>query len=106
MPYYGATPRDQVDPTDPLPFEIAQDGPWSLPIGAGVCAYDRDECTVTIALDTPEDVRWLVENLPHRNRVKLCDDGPYGMVWLAEGFAPASADTHPKGQDPEEGLGS
>jgi hypothetical protein len=73
MPFFGEVPQSQVDPTDPLPFDTVADGAWSLPIGAGVCAYDRDECTVTIALDTIEDVLWLVENLPHRNRVKVCD---------------------------------
>lgn len=74
MPFYGVVDASDVDPTEPFPFvpEGQDDGSWSLPIGAGVCAFDRDECTVTIALDTLEDVLWLIENLPHRNRVRVC----------------------------------
>lgn len=47
---------------------------WRLPIGAGVCAYDRDECTVTFAFDTEADVLAIVESIPHRNRVRLCSE--------------------------------
>jgi hypothetical protein len=46
-----------------------------LPPNAGIVAYDRDECTVTIALDCEADVLALRDVLPLRKRVKLCDDG-------------------------------
>lgn len=73
MPYYGEVQRAAVDPTEPVPFDPADpNASWGLPINAGVCAFDRDECTVTIALDTEADVLALVEALPHRNRVKVC----------------------------------
>lgn len=47
---------------------------WTLPFSAGIVAYDRDECTVTIAFDCEADVLAATKALPHRNRVKLCDD--------------------------------
>lgn len=74
MPFYGKVPQSEVDPTEHFPFVQEGDypAPWCLPIGAGVCAYDRDECTVTIALDSVDDVLALVEALP-RNRIKVCD---------------------------------
>lgn len=48
--------------------------PDGLPPGAGWCAYDIDECTVTIALDTPDQVHALRRCLPARGRVRLIDD--------------------------------
>jgi hypothetical protein len=57
-----------------------------LPADAGVCAFDRDECTVTLALSNEDEVMALVRALPSRNR-----------VWLApkpEGWCPeCGADT-------------
>lgn len=43
----------------------------TLPVNAGVCAYDRDECTVTIALDTEDDVLAVVSTIPSRRRVRF-----------------------------------
>jgi hypothetical protein len=45
-----------------------------LPTGAGICAYDLDECTVTIALDSEADVRSMVGRIPARNRAAVVDD--------------------------------
>jgi uncharacterized protein involved in tellurium resistance len=42
-----------------------------LPPCAGVVAYDRDECTVTFALDTEKQVVDVVAAHPPRNRVCL-----------------------------------
>jgi hypothetical protein len=43
-----------------------------LPATAGVCAYDTDECTVTLALDDKDQVLTLVKKLPSKNRVRIC----------------------------------
>lgn len=46
----------------------------SLPSTAGVCAYDLDECTVTLALDNELEVQTLVTALPAKRRVRLVGD--------------------------------
>lgn len=51
----------------PSPVEIRA----GLPKNAGVCAFDRDECTVTIALDSETDVTALLSALPSRNRAAV-----------------------------------
>ena len=43
----------------------------TLPSSAGCCAFDLDECTVTIALDTEAEVRSLVSSLRSRRRARL-----------------------------------
>lgn len=43
-----------------------------IPAAAGVCAFDIDECTVTLALDKADDVWALVNSLPAKNRVMVC----------------------------------
>lgn len=47
---------------------------WMLPQTAGVCAYDRDECTVTVALDNIDQVMAMVKALPCKGRVMLVDE--------------------------------
>jgi hypothetical protein len=45
-----------------------------LPVGAGICAFDVDECTVTLALDNCDEVKVLVDALPAKSRVRLAGD--------------------------------
>lgn len=63
-----------VYPPAALSAAEATSAPVSLPASAGVCAYDRDECTVTIALDSETEVMALTRALPGKNRVRLCDE--------------------------------
>lgn len=44
------------------------------PSRVGICAYDLDECTVTLALDTADDVRAFVAAYPPKSRASLCYD--------------------------------
>lgn len=60
-----------------------------LPATAGVCAYDRDECTVTLALDSEADVVALVNALPAKHRVKLCEDDAADNFHLLNGLREA-----------------
>ena len=43
----------------------------TVPETAGWCAWDADECWVKIALDTPEQMDALLEQLGPRNRVRV-----------------------------------
>lgn len=43
----------------------------ALPVSAGICAFDRDECTVTLALDSEAEVLAMLETLPSKNRVRI-----------------------------------
>lgn len=75
----GRPPASQgraTRPTDQAPAGLGDtasvpNASWRLPINAGVCAFDRDECTVTIALDTEADVDALVSTIPSRRRVRF-----------------------------------
>lgn len=50
----------------------------TLPAAAGVCAYDRDECTVTLALSSEEEVMDLVLALPLCGRLHVAASGSAG----------------------------
>ena len=45
----------------------------ALPSSAGWVAFDLDECTVTIAVDSADEVRAVRDALPSRNRVRVFD---------------------------------
>lgn len=57
-------------------YRTLSPGPqWQrVPEGAGVCAFDRDECTVTLALDTEAQVNAFISGLLPKKRVRLMDD--------------------------------
>jgi hypothetical protein len=55
------------------------DGEAWFPTGAGPCAYDIDERTVTFAFDTEEDVRFVIASMPSRNRSALSSTPPESM---------------------------
>jgi hypothetical protein len=60
----GSRPSDRAaDGVSPVPASIPN---------AGVCAFDLDECTVTFALDSEEEVVALVKRSPWRSRVGVC----------------------------------
>jgi len=50
---------------------LAEAGVDGLPSCAGVVAYDRDECTITFALNTEQQVADVVAAYPHRNRIRI-----------------------------------
>lgn len=67
------SPRATLDFMKALPAEISAVMKRLLPAGAGCCAFDLDECTVTIALDTADQVNQLSQRLPARGRVKVIE---------------------------------
>jgi hypothetical protein len=44
-----------------------------LPASARVCAFDLDECTITVAFDTEEEVRRAAAVLPAGHRKVLSE---------------------------------
>lgn len=46
----------------------------TISASAGWCAWDVDECWVTVAFDTPEEMDALLSQLKPRNRVRLVPD--------------------------------
>lgn len=48
------------------------------------CALDRDECTVTLAFDTEEQVNEFIANRPSRKRARGSGDGEDAGALLAE----------------------
>lgn len=73
---YGSHP-ERVNGHDPIETHPLYAHPptdtrrRALPDSAGICAFDLDECTVTIALDNEDEVRALRKALPGKNRVRL-----------------------------------
>lgn len=47
-----------------------------IPAKLAWCAMDRDECTVTLAFDTEEQVNEFIANHPSRNRTRVVDEQP------------------------------
>jgi hypothetical protein len=45
-----------------------------LPGSAGICAFDRDECTATIAFETEAELQAVINRLPGRKRVRIIED--------------------------------
>jgi hypothetical protein len=58
---------------DDLEAEIAEQG-WRPPPDAGICADDLDECTITLALSSEDEVRAARAALPLRHRVRVMPD--------------------------------
>lgn len=56
-----------------LPGEIDALRRRALPATAGICGLDRDECTVTIALDSATQVEDLLTRIQPRSRVNVLD---------------------------------
>lgn len=58
-----------------------EEGGWRLPPDAGICAYDLDECTITLALSNAAEVREAFRMLPDRHRMRVIPDS---AIELAE----------------------
>lgn len=79
---YGSYP-ERVNGHDPIETHPLYTHPptdtrrRALPDSAGICAFDLDECTVTIALDNEDEVRALRKALPGKNRVPVTEPRDY-----------------------------
>lgn len=52
------------------------DYPHPLPASARVVAFDRDECTVTLAFDNEEEVCRVIRSLKMGHRIRVIETEP------------------------------
>lgn len=62
------------------------DPPCPLPASARVVALDLDDCTVTLAFDSEEEVSRVIRGLKMGRRVRITETDPQASLRAAAGF--------------------